>query len=349
MMLYKEFFTENKHSKKKKFNAFMSFVIMLSLIMMGGFGLRQAKANDNEVFPWIILDAYNATADVGDEFYIYALATKGSKPSFTSSNSKIVTVNSNGLVVAKAAGSAIVRVKIKNAEACCNITVNKTTINVIKNISMENGYTYNLKATSNNGHKMTYKSSKSSVVTVDNKGIIASHKPGVAYVTVSCDGQNVKCKVTVKKPTLTVAEESISLYRGWAQSINAKSTSKSVIKFKSSNTSVATVDENGKVCGKKNGSANITVSCDGVSKIVKVKILKPEIKVDCTTVTLKKGTTKKINANVYSGNKPTWSSSNESIAVVDNNGNITAKKKGKCIIYVSEDGTKIKINVNVVE
>jgi uncharacterized protein YjdB len=50
---------------------------------------------------------------------------------------------------------------------------------------------------------------------------------------------------------------------------------------------------------------------------------------------------------VSSGNTPEYTSSNVSVATVDENGLITAKSAGKATIYAKEDGTKESMKVVV--
>ena len=59
------------------------------------------------------------------------------------------------------------------------------------------------------------------------------------------------------------------------------------------------------------------------------------------------GEMKQANVLVSSGNKPAFSSSNTSIASVDENGIISANDVGKAYIYAKEDGVKGRIRVNV--
>jgi uncharacterized protein YjdB len=50
---------------------------------------------------------------------------------------------------------------------------------------------------------------------------------------------------------------------------------------------------------------------------------------------------------VSSGHKPEYSSSNVSVATVDEDGVITAKSAGRATIYAKEDGTKESMKVIV--
>jgi uncharacterized protein YjdB len=109
------------------------------------------------------------------------------------------------------------------------------------------------------------------------------------------------------------------------------------------------VDGSGSITAIKNGTATISAIVDKISAVCEVIVLKPEIQLSSTEITLKKGTSAAINATVSSGNPPIWSTSNANIVTVDSNGKITALQKGKAYIYACEDGTKVRCTVHVTE
>ena len=59
---------------------------------------------------------------------------------------------------------------------------------------------------------------------------------------------------------------------GKTTKISAKATPSGKVTYKSSNTKIATVSSKGVVKGKKKGTAKITVTCNGVTKTVKVTV-----------------------------------------------------------------------------
>ena len=116
------------------------------------------------------------------------------------------------------------------------------------------------------------------------------------------------------------------------------------IKWSSSNTSIATVDANGVVTGIKEGTVTITATAN--DKVLGTKSASCEVtvkKVSVTSVTLDKTTAEafigdafKLNATVEPNNATypelAWSSSDEKIAKVDQNGNVTCIKEGTVTI-----------------
>lgn len=101
------------------------------------------------------------------------------------------------------------------------------------------------------------------------------------------------------------------------------------ISWSSSNSSVASVDKNGKVTAKAKGTATITAKVDGVSASCKVTVNEPAkttIKLDKTKVTLGAGEPCTLKATVSPSQKVTWTSSNPKIVKVDSNGKLTVTK-----------------------
>lgn len=299
-------------------------------------------------YEYVLLTHYSKTMKIGDEFYLAAVTSSGKKPKFTSSNSKVASVNTYGKITAKKAGTATITAKTANGEAGCKVTVEKTVITLNqKNISLENGYTARLTAKVSTGHPVAYRSSKTSVAAVDEDGVVTAKKPGETVITVTADQTSVTCKVTVKVPKVSLNRTAVSMYRKKTVKLSVQSTSKSNPKWKSNKKSVAVVDSDGTVTAVKNGCAIITVTVDGVSKTCEITVKKPVIRFDEPEVTLVVNQTKQIGLTVSSGIRPEFTSSNDNIASVDERGVIRAKSAGKAYIYAKEDGTKERMTVIV--
>ena len=319
---------------------------MISMLLLSNFQMTTAYASSG--YEFVVLNSYSKTLSIGDEFYLLAVTTNGKKPSFSSSNSSVASVNTYGKITAKKAGTATIKAKIKNGEASCKINVKKTTIELsATKITLENGEQKQLKASVSTGHSAAFKSSKSSIAAVDENGIITAKKPGTATITVTADKTKTTCKVTVKKPTVKLNKTSVSLYRKGQVKLSVTSSSNSTPKWKSNKKSVAAVDENGTVTAVKNGTALITVTIDGISKTCEITVKKPVIQFEKESVTLQVKETYQTKVTVSSKNKPVYSSSNTTIASVDENGVIRAKAVGKAYIYARGDGTKERMTVIV--
>jgi uncharacterized protein YjdB len=307
-------------------------------------------ASSSNSISFIILSKYSKNVNVGDEFYIIAITSTGSLPTWKSSNSKVASVNTYGKVTTKKSGTVTITAKIKKAEASCRVTVNKTIININKtNASIERGETFVLSASTSNNSKVTWKSSKSSIATIDEKGIVTGIKPGDTTITAACDGSFATCKIKVKAPTIKLSKTTVTLYRCQTVKLFATVSSGIAPVWKTDKKSVAVIDSSGTITAVKNGTATISATVDGVSCNCKVIVEKPSITLNSSELYLKKGKTALIEATVSSLNKPVWTSSNPSVANVDTTGKITALKKGIAYIYASEDGIKAKCTVHVTE
>lgn len=146
-----------KTNHKIRLTAVMLVLCMVSMLFIPGNRENiYAKGID-----FLILGVYEKSLEVGDEFYISAVASNGNKITFRSSNSKVASVSTYGRITAKKPGETRITVKAGKAQARCRIIVKKTRIDVKqKNISMDNGSTFQLKAAASTGHALTYKSSK---------------------------------------------------------------------------------------------------------------------------------------------------------------------------------------------
>lgn len=333
-------------SKKLRISAVFAIIVMLVLEMSAG---RMVSAKSTSL-AFVVLSDYHRTLNIGDSFYLTAIASNGEIPTFRSSSSSIASVNTYGLVTAKKAGTVTITAKVKSGEASCRVKVNKTTITLSKKqVTLEHGESYRLIARTSTGTSAVFKSSKSSVVSVEDKGRLLALKPGEALITVKADGSSETCKVIVKQPDVTLSHSKVTLYRGQELQLSAEVSSGLTPVWKSSRSSVAVVDETGKVTAIKNGTAIITAKVDGIARICEVVVEKPTITLSHTFLKIKCGKTAKIKADVSSGNIPVWTSGNSSIVSVDSNGKIKANKKGTTYVTASEDGTKERCKIVVAE
>ena len=122
--------------------------------------------------------------------------------------------------------------------------------------------------------KVRFQSSRKTVAKVSSKGVVKAVKAGKATITVYLKANQsvkAKCKITVKKPSLKVPS-SLTVKKGKSVGLLVTATPAGKVTFKSSNKKIAKVTSNGVVEGKKKGKCQITVSCNGVKKTVKVYV-----------------------------------------------------------------------------
>ena len=128
---------------------------------------------------------------------------------------------------------------------------------------------------------VSWKSSNTSVATVDASGNVKAVKAGTAMVTATAGGKSASVKVTVASGYVAVSSVSISggsfsLKAGASRKLSAtvapSNATDRAVSWKSSNTSVATVDASGTVKAVKAGTATITATAGGKSASVTVTV-----------------------------------------------------------------------------
>lgn len=143
---------------------------------------------------------------------ISAKATKGARLSYKTSNKKIATVNSKGVIKGKKAGTVKITITAKKSKYK---TVKKTiTVKVYRqkqkitasNVKLTTGQRRNLGAKAHT--RLAYKSSNPKVVTVDKKGNLTAKKTGTAKITVTAPANGTYNKAS-RTITVTVVKKSI--------------------------------------------------------------------------------------------------------------------------------------------
>jgi uncharacterized protein YjdB len=130
--------------------------------------------------------------------------------------------------------------------------------------------------------KLTYKSSNTSVATVNASGIITAKKTGTVKITATAlNGKKITVTVKVVKKALKLKKVALtkppkSLKVGKTAVLKVKLTPAKAtgikVTFKSSKPSVIKVDKSGKLYAVKKGTAKITVKAGGKTKVITVKV-----------------------------------------------------------------------------
>lgn len=283
---------------------------------------------------------------------------------WSSDNTGVATVDNNGTVTAIKPGTATITVASKlkpDVKATCTVTVTAKPVPVTsitlnkRSLTLTFGGSETIIATVNpdnaTNKKLTWTSSDSTVATVDSNGkVTAKSKEGTATITAkSTDGSNlsITCTVTVTSPVVHVKAVSVeptvwTMYPGESKTLTATVTPDNAedksITWKSSNEKVATVNASGTVMAHSTGTATITVTTKDGGKTATCTVTVNEKPVPVTSITLDKSSFTlsfdnymTINATIKPDNatnrKINWSSSDPTVATVDENGKVTAQRK----------------------
>ena len=295
---------------------------------------------------------------------------KSKKVVWKSSKTSVATVNSKGVVKGIKNGKATITATVKETKkkATCKISVGtpvkKVTVNQSK-ITLKAGESANVKATvapkNATNKKVTWTSSNTKVVTVSNSGKITALAEGSATVTVKAkDGSNKKAKISVvvqkaEKPVTKVnvtIDKNFIYVEGTAQAsatVEPADASIKSVTWTSSDDAIAAVDAKGKITGKKPGKVTITATASNKvagSKIIEVKpipVSSVSLNEENKTIRINEKVT--LEATVLpenAGNKKvTWTTSDDKIATVNEQGAICGVSAGETVITaITEDGEK---------
>ena len=189
---------------------------------------------------------------------------------WSSSNTNIVTVDKKGKVTAVGAGTAVVTVTENGKTAVCYFTItNSGTMNPSNSLSLsQNSMLLSPNETksliaSNYGNNLTWQSSNTNIVTVDQRGNVTGIREGTAIITASCTNGTATCTVTVSNKIgidfIQLSQYSLNLSVGEIRTVRATNYGNN-LSWWSSNQNVAVVDQYGNITGISEGTATITVS-----------------------------------------------------------------------------------------
>lgn len=136
------------------------------------------------------------------------------------------------------------------------------------NIVLEKGETFHLSVLTIN--KRVYYSSKDfKVAYVNLNGKVFAKKPGVTFITAKVGKKKLRCKVRV----IAISRKSLTLDVGEKYKLDVKGDSIiSNVTWKSSNSTVAYVNQYGYVKAKQKGKALITAKVHGKALTCKLKV-----------------------------------------------------------------------------
>ena len=290
-----------------------------------------------------------------------------------SSNENILKVT-NGLVYGVGVGRASITVRTKDNRIKESIWVNVKDNNIavlkleIKDnkVNIKKGSSYSIpvviEPSNATNKKLTYKSNNGNV-SVDATGVVKGITTGKSIVTITSSNglsANVEFnvqeeKIEISKLTLNKTQVEMNVSDNYQLQTNIEPSNANVrnLTWKSSNEKVATVS-NGKIVAKGGGTADITViSANGKSASCKVKV---NVLVNSLSITGSSSVKIKNSTNYSVSLVPsnatnktvTWTSSNTSVATVNNKGVVTGVNLGTSIIIAkSSNGKEARKTITV--
>lgn len=216
------------------------------------------------------------------------------------------------------------------------------------------------------GVSISFSSSNTQVASVDGSGKVKGAGPGTATITAtpSDGGTAATCSVTINdKPTTTISAGSLSIKKGETSSLSVKVTGPSEdVKWETSSQDIVALSGDSgtsvTLTAKKTGEATVKATANGVSAQCKVTVTdsaKLTVTINPASSNVAVGKTVKLEAkvtNFASDAGVKWTSSDNAVAKVGDDGIVTGVKKGTATITAStveknESGASVKAECKI--
>ena len=196
--------------------------------------------------------------------------------------------------------------------------------------------------------EVTFASDDLSIVQVSQDGLIGAASVGTTQVSATADGVTIYYEITVVPDPSTVVSDMDAALSTEELAIGEVAN----ISVSVSPSSVATVNNFGRVTAVGKGSATITVTCGDIVRTVNVSVYIPTdgIHLNTNYLVLKPGETAQITGSVTPASAPqglTFRSSDRSVATVSGGGAVTAVGTGSTSIIVSNGDSSSMVTVIV--
>ena len=213
---------------------------------------------------------------------------------------------------------------------------------------------------------VTFESSDPAIASVDDKGIVTANIGGRCDIIVTTveGGLKKTCTINVKeyvesiKITNAPKQMNVNQDAYLKTEVKTDTASDKSIYWTSSNTSVASVDQNGHVTAHKAGNVVITATAadgGGVSDSAVIRVIIPvsSIKLSKNRVVMYVGDTENVSATINPSNASIkgikWYSDDENIAKVYQDGDIVGINAGRTMVHaMSTDGNKVIADCTVI-
>ncbi len=312
---------------------------------------------------------------VGTAFDCDGESIRNKRINYSSSNTAVATVTTEGQVIALAIGTSMVSAVsdgqtasvpvIVTAEAVATITLTPSTITLRRtNTRQLSATALNLQNAVITGRNFRWGSSNSAVVQVDQNGLVSAITPGTAVITAEIDQRVGSATVQVTEVSigscsLAPTNSRITVTQSVQPSITLRDTSNNVISslgrqivWTSNNEVAATVTNTGLVTARRDGVAIITASpvenpqasCTSTVEVVNARIVSAVIAPRSGQLRL--GIPRQLSVSLTDsaggaippGRTVLWTTVTPTFANVSANGLVTGLGMGTARIAVNAEG-----------
>lgn len=289
-----------------------------------------------------------ATFYVGDEGQ---LGIENAYPDikWETSNAAVATV-ANGHIWTMSPGKATLKATSNGQTVKCVVTVKKRVPRLDQTkvtLLTDQKVVLNILDKANPEDVVQWSSNKKKIASVNEFGEVTGLKKGKAVITAKIGKKKYKATVTVKKrqikinPAKTTIEKDQHIF---LQLLNKKDEDQAV--WTTSNDKVVIVAQSGEIAGVKPGKATITAQVGKQKAKAEITVKAKPLSLSETKIEMDEGSDEALSINNYENQKVKWTSSDESIATVEN-GIIHAKKEGKVTITATIDKKDYTCDVTV--
>ncbi|MGN1203971.1 MAG: Ig domain-containing protein, partial [Lachnospiraceae bacterium] len=269
-------------------------------------------------------------------------------------NPMVATVDETGKVTSVSEGTAVITATANGKRAACPVTVKESSI-LLNMDSMQlstkgNGSSMKLTPSVTGSSKSVKWTTSDKTIATVSGGRVTGKNTGTAIITATANGVSATCEVNVIKGSVSISEEKVLLYTGETKQLKTNAGSKDVVTWNSSDDTVITVDEKGKITAAGAGTAVISATLNGTTDTCEITVKDIVTEIEEETVSLKtKGTDKTytLHYNVIGRSSSIrWTTSDNKVATVSK-GKITAKKAGTTTITATANGISDTVEVTV--
>lgn len=332
----------------------------------------------------LTLPVNSASAIVGTAFDCDGNSIRNKKISFSSSNTAVATVTTEGNVIAVGIGGATVSAVADGKSASVPVTVTpEVAATVIINpsvLTLRRTNTRDLVATARNNQNTVianstfrWSSSNSSILSVDQSGKVTAIAPGSVVVTATADQTVGSANITVTdipigSCALSPSSSKVTVSQSVQPTLVVRDTANNVIPsqgrpivWTSSNEIVAVVSNTGLATTRKAGTATITaspaenaqVTCSASIQAVDPRIV--QVVIQQRTGSLRLGIPRgfsaalldSTNSQVPSGRITTWTTNTPTVIGVTQAGIVTGLSLGTARVIATAEGVSDTVQLSV--